>query len=310
MPNARQPSGLMETIDQDNIAKLKKELLGDNKPTRSLNYRVGALSDKDRNTLVYIAKQALMMMRMKLMTRGYFDETYDTVVSNINRSVSPDLKRLVVEVLEELQPVPVREQPKKQYDGSSIYDDPSLFPQSEENFKRQSASQSKRMGRYEAARKPDTLSQTVGGAKGLPFREMAFRKYKDTIANIESSDVYDIRGGYNNHYLGRYQLGRDALKDVGIGYSEKEQEEFLSSPSKQDDAFATFTKLNHEYLLRKSPKYRDMGESDRLAMLGYAHNQGRGGALQYLETGETQKDGFGTDAQKYIDEVKKALGEA
>ena len=24
--------------------------------------------------------------------------------------------------------------------------------------------------------------------------------------------------------------------------------------------------------------------------------------------GETQKDGFGTDAQKYIDEVKKALG--
>ena len=309
MSNARQPSGLMETIDQDNLSQLKKELLGEDKPTRSLNYRVGALSDKDRNTLVYIAKQALMMMRMKLMTRGYSDETYDTVVSNINRSVSPDLKRLVVEVLEELQPVPVREQPKKQYNGSSIYDDPSLFPQSEGNFKRQSASHPKRMGRYEA-RKLDTLSQTVGGAKGLPFRDMAFRKYKDTIAKIESSDVYDIRGGYNKHYLGRYQLGRDALKDVGIGYSEQEQQEFLSNPAKQDDAFTTFTQQNHEYLLRKSSKYRDMGESDKLAMLGYAHNQGRGGALRYLETGETQKDGFGTDAQKYIDEVKTALGEA
>ena len=130
MSNARQPSGLMETIDQDNIAQLKKELLGEDKPTRSLNYRVGALSDKDRNTLVYIAKQALMMMRMKLMVRGYSDETYDTVVNNINRSVSPDLKRIIIEVLEELQPVPVREQPKKQYDGSSIYDDPQLFPQS------------------------------------------------------------------------------------------------------------------------------------------------------------------------------------
>ena len=306
MSNARQPSGLMETIDQDNLSQLKKELLGEDKPTRSLNYRVGALSDKDRNTLVYIAKQALMMMRMKLMTRGYSDETYDTVVSNINRSVSPDLKRIIVKVLEELQPVPVREQPKKQYDGSTIYDDPSLFPQSEGNFKRQSASESKRLGRTEArARKPDTLS-----AKGLPFNQTAFGKYKDTIANIESSDVYDIRGGYNNHYLGRYQLGRDALKDVGIGYSEKEQEEFLSSPSKQDDAFTTFTQQNHEYLLRKSSKYRDMGESDKLAMLGYAHNQGRGGALKYLETGKTQKDGFGTDAQKYIDEVKTALGEA
>ena len=47
---------------------------------------------------------------------------------------------------------------------------------------------------------------------------------------------------------------------------------------------------------------------EQLSILGYAHNQGRGGALRYLETGETQKDGFGTDAQKYIDEVKKALG--
>jgi len=135
MSNARQPSGLMETIDQDNIAKLKKELLGEDKPTRSLNYRVGALSDKDRNTLVYIAKQALMMMRMKLMTRGYSDEKYDTVVTNINRNVSPDLKRIIVEVLEEQQPVPVRDQPKKQYDGSSIYNDPNLFSQSDKQNK-------------------------------------------------------------------------------------------------------------------------------------------------------------------------------
>ena len=27
-----------------------------------------------------------------------------------------------------------------------------------------------------------------------------------------------------------------------------------------------------------------------------------------LQAGETEKDGFGTDAQKYIDEVKEALG--
>ena len=27
-----------------------------------------------------------------------------------------------------------------------------------------------------------------------------------------------------------------------------------------------------------------------------------------LETGKSEKDGFGLDAEKYIDEVKKALG--
>jgi len=32
------------------------------------------------------------------------------------------------------------------------------------------------------------------------------------------------------------------------------------------------------------------------------------GALKYLETGETEKDGFGTDALKYIEELTKALG--
>ena len=48
-------------------------------------------------------------------------------------------------------------------------------------------------------------------------------------------------------------------------------------------------------------------QTEKLAILGYAHNQGRSGALKYLETGVTQKDGFGTDAKKYIDEVRKAL---
>ena len=60
------------------------------------------------------------------------------------------------------------------------------------------------------------------------------------------------------------------------------------------------------------PEYKDLGLQHRfepkLIILGYAHNQGRGGALKYLETGESEKDGFETIALKYIDEVKKALG--
>ena len=135
----------------------------------------------------------------------------------------------------------------------------------------------------------------------------ALTKYSDTIANIESANDYTVRGGYNNHYLGKYQLGKAALKDVGIDYDE-EQENFLADPKMQDEAFERFTEQNHDYLKSKSEKYRNMGLNEQLGILGYAHNQGRGGALKYLNTGETQKDGFGTDAQKYIDEVKKALG--
>ena len=47
--------------------------------------------------------------------------------------------------------------------------------------------------------------------------------------------------------------------------------------------------------------------SEKLVVLGYVHNQGRGGALKYLETGESEKDGFETDTLKYIEEVTRAL---
>ena len=73
-------------------------------------------------------------------------------------------------------------------------------------------------------------------------------------------------------------------------------------------AFERFTEQNHDYLKSKSEKYRNMGLNEQLAILGYAHHQGRGGALKYLETGKSEKDGFGTDALKYIGEVKTALG--
>ncbi len=131
---------------------------------------------------------------------------------------------------------------------------------------------------------------------------------KTHLGKIESANDYSVRGGFNDHYLGRYQMGKAALEDVGIGYSKDEQEEFLSNPQKQEKAFEDFTKQNHEYLLHKSEMYRNMPQTEQLAVLGYAHNQGRGGALKYLETGESEKDGFGTDALKYVDEVKNALG--
>ena len=51
-----------------------------------------------------------------------------------------------------------------------------------------------------------------------------------------------------------------------------------------------------------------MSEREQLAVLGYAHNQGRGGALRFLHTGEGQTDGFGTEATKYAEAVREALG--
>ena len=189
----------------------------------------------------------------------------------------------------------------------SIYDNPEYFPPRDTLPTEQVYRAS--LTNFESTKEPSpTLPKKNDTTFG--FDVAALNTFKDTLGRIESANDYSVRGGFNDHYLGRYQMGKAALQDVGIGYSQEEQEDFLSNPAKQEKAFEEFTKQNHEYLLHKSEMYRNMPQTEQLAVLGYAHNQGRGGALKYLETGKTQKDGFGTDAQKYIDEVKKASKKA
>ena len=102
-------------------------------------------------------------------------------------------------------------------------------------------------------------------------------------------------------------MGKAALKEVGVGYTDADRQAYLSDPAAQDDAFEAFTLQNHNYLAARSKQYRAMSEVDQLAVLGYAHNQGRGGALRFLESGVSEQDGFGTDASKYVEAVKSAL---
>jgi hypothetical protein len=160
----------------------------------------------------------------------------------------------------------------------------------------------------EASQRADTKPEPEEDDNNLPFNSTSFLKYADAIGQIESGNKYDIVGGYNNHYQGRFQMGKAALKDVGIGYTQTERKAFLADPEKQNDAFEQFTLQNHNYLKARSQKYRDMSEREQLAVLGYAHNQGRGGALRFLQTGEGQTDGFGTEATTYVDAVREALG--
>ena len=69
--------------------------------------------------------------------------------------------------------------------------------------------------------------------------------YRNTIASIESGGKYDISGGANNHYDGRYQLGRDAKIDAsriaGVpnpGHDDKGRESFRKDPKLQELLFA------------------------------------------------------------------------
>lgn len=130
--------------------------------------------------------------------------------------------------------------------------------------------------------------------------------YRSTIASIESGGKYDIAGGANNHYDGRYQLGSMAKKDasqmLGMkypGHDDEARAAFRADPSLQENMFAAFTAANHKYLSAKSKKYQSLPLRQKLEVLGYAHNQGWGGAKNWLETGSVGADAFGTKGTKY-----------
>jgi hypothetical protein len=140
-----------------------------------------------------------------------------------------------------------------------------------------------------------------------PFGERALDIYGQSVGQIESGNRYEITGGYNNHYQGRYQMGRDALADVGVAFTAADREAFLADPDAQDEAFRAFTLQNHATLSRLSRRYREMPRTEQLGILGYAHNQGAGGAIDYLRTGTAGRDGFGTNPEIYISAVRNGL---
>jgi hypothetical protein len=147
----------------------------------------------------------------------------------------------------------------------------------------------------------------------IPLSESDWNTYREEVARIESSGRYDIKGGANDHYDGRYQLGRLAKADAAqllgmdLGHSAKEREAFRKDPELQERAFAAYTAKNHQYLTNKSERYRNLSTEEKLAVLGYAHNQGWSGANKWLETGEEGRDAFGTTGTKYYDAIVSAM---
>ena len=307
-------SGIMSQYRTDPNSPLEQLRKIVEPPTpKSLNEQIEALSDKKREQLNMLVSQLKLSMELSRVRDPYTD--YASLIKEMYPRLEVDFAQLITAVMERLDPTPEmppeikfkRSSERKRTPrevAMSIYDNPEYFPprdamQTEQVYKAS-------VTQFEPT--IPTLPKTDDATFG--FDVAAFNTFKDTLGQIESANDYSVRGGFNDHYLGKYSMGKAALEDVGIGYSQEEQEEFLSNPEKQERAFEEFTKQNHEYLVHKSEMYRNMPQTEKLAVLGYAHNQGRGGALKYLETGKTKKDGFGTDAQMYIDEVRKASAKA
>lgn len=162
------------------------------------------------------------------------------------------------------------------------------------------------VGETPSSNKPYDIASSMG------FSKEEWDIYRNTVGHIESGNVYDIAGGSGGHYDGRWQLGDAAKKDAASylgeeysGHGAGARASFQKDGEMQEKYFAAFTAKNHSYLTG-TPEYDSLSTKEKFEVLGYAHNQGAGGAREWLQSGEVRSDGFGTKATKYSEALNAA----
>lgn len=171
-------------------------------------------------------------------------------------------------------------------------------------------------GLYERPESGGAISGAYDIASKIGANKDQWDIYRNTLAQIESGGRYDIAGGSGKFYDGRYQMGAEAKTDaariLGIpnpGHSNNPNDpkrvSFRKNKELQEKMFAAYTLANHGYLSSNRTYQGKPTVEQKLQILGYAHNQGAGGAASWLKTGRVGRDGFGTAGTKYTDALAR-----
>ena len=131
--NAEYPlSGLMNPPENDALEQLKKKIYVADKPYQTLASRIGELSETDEADLVRSAKIVLAFQRANVSGKGYSDIDYMGLIERLYRGLKPDLKVLLSDVLNKIEPVKVVAKEKAKPTAMSLYDDERFFPKRDE----------------------------------------------------------------------------------------------------------------------------------------------------------------------------------
>jgi hypothetical protein len=203
----------------------------------------------------------------------------------------------------------------------------------------ESVAQSSRLNEFDATRAPRDTSQPVSRAtrgtvtpldKVIPApSEITIlgsktQDYVNTIGTRESGNRYDTINTIG--FVGRYQFGTLALKDLGYIKSSASNRNsamkddsnwtgkdgitslvaFLVSKEVQEKAMVDYTNLNYRYLTRIGG-IRDGDDLSTIAgMLAGAHLLGAGGMNKW-RAGNGGRDAYGTTGDEYFELGKSAV---
>ena len=144
--------------------------------------------------------------------------------------------------------------------------------------------------------------------KALGITAKQYDAYRQAVGWIESrNNPNQGAGGAGGHYYGMYQFGTAATQTTSAFLKDSvSKEDFESNQDLAEKHFDALSYLNHR-ALSKTDEYNSLSALKKLAVLGYAHNQGAGGARKWLQSGVEGRDAFGTSGKKYYDAILAAL---
>jgi hypothetical protein len=131
-------------------------------------------------------------------------------------------------------------------------------------------------------------------------------EYHRVLAMRESGGKWDIVGGYNNSYIGLYQFGDNALKDIGydIRVSQfKNGNKDVFPIEEQHRALNKLMDKNRHYMRAYMHHIGTMKDGiliTEAGILAGAHLVGHRGMKKWLDGKGDSVDGFGTKVSSYV----------
>ena len=280
--------GLMEQ-DDTIIDSFRNAILGSQCP-KTLRQPLGDLSPEDVAQVQSMARLTRMMAQTYVRSQGYMEQSYEDLVKQLHRGLRPDLQTIVAMLLEQIDPVELREKPKPDRVAAqlSIYDDWNTSV------------------REATGGIPEVAEQDIAefsAAAGLTKEAPEQLSFLYQLITSESSGKADaeitIKAG--RRFVGKLQFGKARLQDyqnaTGTTFT---QDEFIKDTALQDQVAA--------WHIADVDKAIDAlggvaADYDRDGLRAVAHLGGKAGMKKFVQSkGDyNPADELGTSLQSYYD---------
>ena len=110
--------------DDSIIDTFRDAIIGPTTKPKTLSQVLKELSNDDAAKVQSMARITHMMAQTFVLSQGYMTQSYADLVKELHKGLRPDLQAIVAALLEEIEPVEIRQKPKPDlFDAElSIYD--------------------------------------------------------------------------------------------------------------------------------------------------------------------------------------------